>query len=63
MNSRSPKIPAKLPSSSTAGRAGSPESQTRRAATMTTSSADSGSTGLRMDLTIEFAMGVSYRTT
>src|SRR5919106_5548519 len=43
MNSRSPKMPANLPSGSTAGRAGRPLSTTLRAAGPTGSSALSGS--------------------
>ena len=53
MNSRSPKIPAKRPSSSTAGSAGKPASITRRAAGPISSSASSGSISRSVSLTIE----------
>src|SRR5680860_572486 len=53
MNSRSPKIPANLPSASTAGSPGSPDSITLRVAEPTGSSADNGSTSLIVSFTSE----------
>src|SRR5918992_3294256 len=53
MNSRSPKMPAKFPYSSTAGSPGRSASITFRAAGPTGSSADRGSISFRVSLTME----------
>src|ERR1044072_9798464 len=56
MNSRSPKIPAKRPSASTAGSAGRPASTPRRAPGPISASALSGSISRRVSLAMESGM-------